>query len=206
MNVVGLILSGILLLILLLLFCPLVVKVVYDGQISLKVGLLFPVIRVLPAKPKKPKPEKKKKTKKQKKKPEQDQGKKKNRLFEKVKSKGLSGIIELLKELVDILKKMLKKITDHLVIATMDLEIALATEDAAQTALSFGNTCAAVFPLIALIEQSVKKCNHRENIYPVFTDTETKVYFVLKARILPFFLLSAAMGALFRMLKTLAKL
>ena len=44
MNVFLLILAGILLLIVLLLFCPFVIKLRFDEKLSLKVGYLFPII------------------------------------------------------------------------------------------------------------------------------------------------------------------
>lgn len=207
MEIAGLIISGIILLILILLFCPVVIKLTFNDEVSLRVGLLFPVFKVLPMKPQKEKQAKKKKPKKEKKKkPEDETKKKKPTLLEKVKSQGLSGIIELLEEVIDILKSVVKKITGHLVISKMDLELAIASEDAAKTAVTFGYACSAVFPLLSIIEHSVKKCRHRENIYPVFTETKTNVYFVMKARIMPFFILSAAFLALFRGGKTIAKL
>ncbi len=224
MNIFLLILAVLFLLIVLLLFCPVVVKISYHEKVSLKVGYLFPVFTVPLEKkeetdPKKAakkaerqrrKEEKKKRReekKKQKKGAESQtpEEQKENFLLTKIKSKGLSGLIELLKELVRILGYLMDKITGHLVISRMDLQVAVASEDAAQTALNCGYVCTALFPLLSFIEQHVKKCRHRECIFPVFTQTETKVDFVLKARIMPFFLLSGAVGSLVKALKALAK-
>ena len=79
------------------------------------------------------------------------------------------------------------------------------TYNSVMTALKCGYACTAIFPLLSFIEQHVKKCRHREQIYPVFTQTETKVDFVLKARIMPFFLLSGILGTLIKALKALEK-
>lgn len=227
MNVFLLILAGLLLLIVLLLFCPVVVKIVYHDKVRVKVGYLFPVFTIPLEKKeetdpkkiakqaerqrrkeeKKQRREEKKKLKQQKEVAEGETAEepKGNFVLNKIKSKGLGGLIELLKELVRIVGYLLKKITDHLVISKMDLQVAIATEDAAQTALNCGYACSAVFPLLAFIEQHVKKCRHREQIYPVFTQTETKVDFVLKARIMPFFIVSGLLGSLLKALKALAK-
>ena len=216
MNIFLLILAGLLLLIVLLLFCPLVVKISYRDKVRLKIGYLFPLFTIPlekkeetdPRKIAKQAEKKRKKEEKKKKKAAQTKEKKKkkdNFVVAKIKSKGLSGLIELLKELVRILGYLLNKINSHLVISRMDLSVAIATEDAAQTALKCGYACTAIFPLLSFIEQHVKKCRHREQIYPVFTQTETKVDFVLKARIMPFFLLSGALGSLIKALKALEK-
>ncbi|GEM_PF-1583979 len=227
MNVFLLILAGIIILILLLLFCPFVIKIRFEDEVKLKVGYLFPVLtirldkqetdpeKLKKAEEKKHKKEEKKQRKEEKRKeklrkkgidPDQEkEEKKQNPLLQQIKSKGLEGIIELLKELVRILGYLMKKITDHLVISQMDLQLDIATEDAAQTALNCGYACSTVFPLISFIEQHVKKCRHREQIIPVFTKTETKVHFLLKARIMPFFILSGALGSLIKALKALAK-
>ena len=225
MNIFLLILAGLLLLIVLLLFCPLVVKISYRDKVRLKIGYLFPLFtiplekkeetdprKIAKKAEKKRKKEGKKKRREEKKKQKQKAAsaedtpeKKDNFVVAKIKSKGLGGLIELLKELVRILGYLLNKITSHLVISRMDLSVAIATEDAAQTALKCGYACTAIFPLLSFIEQHVKKCRHREQIYPVFTQTETKVDFVLKARIMPFFLLSGALGSLIKALKALEK-
>ena len=216
MDVFFLILGIILILILLLLFCPIAVKISFDNELKLSVGYIFPLIRIPLAKGEEQDPEKaRKKAEKQKKKEEkkrkkaeknkdkakQTEEEKKASLFSRIKSKGLGGIIELLKELAEIVTTTVKKITSHLVIYKMDLELAIASEDAAQTAMNYGYACSAVFPLVSVIEQNVKKCRHRENIYPVFTRTDTQVYFVMKLRIIPIFLLSALLSALFRSVK-----
>ena len=46
MNIFLLILAGLLLLIVLLLFCPLVVKITYQDKVQLKIGYLFPLFTI----------------------------------------------------------------------------------------------------------------------------------------------------------------
>lgn len=215
MNIFLIILSVILIIIDILIFCPISIKLVYDNDLKLRVGYLFPVFRILPQKPKNEEAERKKEEKKKKKaakkasketESEQSEKKKKGNFISEYKNAhGLDGLIELLKTLAKIALEAVKKITDHTVISKMELHLLIGSEDAATTALTYGGACSAVFPLISVIENNVKKCRHKEYIYPCFTMTETKVYFVLKARIIPFFILSAAVKALIRTLKTIAK-
>lgn len=233
MNVFLLILAGILVLILLLLFCPLTVKVRFDDKVRLKLGYFFAVIPIPigppdtddPAKlekieAKKSKKEEKKQKKAEKKRLKQEkkleklrkagkeppeETKKPNFVVRKLKQKGLSGLTDLLGEIVRILGGLVKKITDHLVISKMDLKLLIACDDAASTALTYGRACSAIYPMIAFIQQHVKKCRHHEQIAPSFTETKTRIRFVLKIRIMPFFLLSAALGAGIRAIKALLK-
>ena len=221
MNVFLLILAGIILLILLILFSPVVIKVVYDGKPKLRVGLIFPVFGIPIAEPKTDDPkklrklekkQKKKEAKKQKKaekkkikeekkkakKPAsqtEEQPKKQNLVLKKIKEEGLEGLIELLKQIADILKYAVKKITDHLIISKMDLKIALGGEDAAKIALNYGRIGSAVYPSVAFIQQHVKKCRHKETILPAFAQEEMKISLVLIIKIRPFFVISAAMGS-----------
>ena len=193
MNVFLLILAGILLLIVLLLFCPFVIKLRFDEKLSLKVGYLFPIISIPigeetdPVKRQKKEEKKRKKEEKKQRKAEKKQQKKgrtenapeeekkENFVLRRIKSEGLSGLIELMQELVRILGYFVGKITDHLVISQMDLRLDIATEDAAKTAMTCGYASSVLFPMIAFIEQHVKRCNHREQIIPVFTQTALSI-------------------------------
>ena len=133
MTVFRIILLIITALILFLLFCPFVIKVVYADDVTLKIGYIFPFIKILPQKPKQ-----ESKKKKEKKPKEEKSEKKKNPIFETVKEKGLDGLIELLNAIVKILVKTVKTITDHLVISELDIDAAIVGDDPADTAMKFG--------------------------------------------------------------------
>lgn len=207
MEIFLIILAVIFLIIDILIFCPVSVKLVYNGELKLRAGYLFPVFRILPAKPRKQKPEKKKKKKEKKKEKEKPaEEEKKNPIGNLIKKDGLSGLIDLLKAIAKIATEAVKKITDHTVISRMDLKLYIATEDAAKTAVTYGYACSAVFPLISVIENRVRKCDHTELIMPVFTEEKTKAELVMKVRIVPFFVLSAGVKAALKSLRLLAKL
>lgn len=189
-------------LILFLLFCPFVVRIVYTDNIVLKCGYIFPFIKILPQKPKKEKKEKKKKKKSDDGKPKE---KKKNPIVETVKEKGLDGLIQLLKAIVRILLKLVKTITDHLVISKFDVNAAVVGSDPADTAMKFGYACSAVYPLVSIIDNNVKKCNHNINITAGFEMPETKIHLDLKVRIIPVFVVIAAVSALFKAIGALVK-
>ncbi len=195
-------------LIALVLFCPFSVKVIYREEVTVKVGYLFPFLKVFPQKPK---PEKKKKPKKKKAKKQSDQPKKEeskkseNPIVKYVKDKGLDGLLELLKALAVIVFKLVNTITDHLVVSKFDLDAVIVGGDPSETAMQFGYACSGVYPAAAFIERRVKKFRHNIHLYAGFTSAETKIYFVMKARIVPIFVVIAGVQALFRAIKVLAK-
>lgn len=200
-----LIIFGIIAFIFVLLICPLSVSVVYDGEVELKIRYLFLCFKLLPKKekkPKKPKPQKPEKPEKTDSKP---QDKNKNSAKDFVRKKGIDGLIELLKKMVDIILKAAKTVTSHLVISKLDINVLVVGDDAADTAMKFGYLCSAVYPIVSIIESHIKKCRHNENIVAGFNDSKTKIYLVVKARIKPLFLIGAAVTALFRGIKAIAK-
>ena len=202
------IILGIIAVIFVLLIYPLSVSLVYDGELELKIRYLFLCFKILPKKEKKQKKQKKskpKKTEKTEKSDNKSEDKSKNPTKDFIKQKGISGLIELLKKIVDIILKATKSITSHLVISKLDINVLVVGDDAADTAMKFGYLCSAVYPVVSMIESNIKKCKHNENIIAGFNDTETKIYLVLKARIKPLFLLGAALRALFSGIKAIAK-
>ena len=232
MNVFLLILAGIIVIILLLLFLPFTVRVTYNDKVKIQAGLVFPFINIPVGEQKNISPRKaaKAERKKQKKEEKKKRAKEKKRLREEkrrkkalakgielpeeekkenlfaitVREEGVSGLIELLTELLRILLGPLKKIADHLVISKMELQIAVASDNAAQTAVLYGHICSVVYTLINLISSRVKKCSHKERISPDFTSEKTRVYFELKARIQIFFILSGVLKAGLKTLKLFA--
>ena len=230
MNIFLLILAGIIAVIDLLIFCPVVVKIEFREKLKIKAGYLFPIIpiptgaeadpeKAAKKEAKKAKREEKKRLKEEKRRlkyekkhpdaaaeEEQTRPEKKENVFTKIlKEDGVKGIIELIKELARIVGGLVNKITDHLTISKFDLDIAVSSEDAAKTATTYSYICTAVYPSVSFISEHVRKCRHKIRIAPVFTREKTQFRLVLKARISPFFVLSAALGAGIKALKLFLK-
>ncbi len=215
MNIFLIILTVIFTIIFLLLFCPLVVKLTYNEQTELRIGYFFPLIKILPPKDKKEKnqvPEKNKEPQKDEPKKEQsDHAPKKNqsssgkdtlkKVLDFAKKQGLDGIIELMKEVADMIIGFTKTIKNHLVISRLDLKVLVVGDDPADTAMKFGYACAALYPSTALIEENVKKCNHHIRVLAGFQDKETAIHLILKIRILPIFIIATALSALIKSVK-----
>ena len=179
-----------------ILFCPFSIELIYQDEVKLKVGYIFPLFKVLPQKPKPEKPEKKKPEKKP---------KKKNPVLEFTKKQGLDGIIELLKEITGIILKLADTIRRHLVMKTR-LDLLVVGSDPADTAIKFGYACSAIYPLLSLIDRHTKLKRHEEYIDAGFEAEKTQVRFILKAHIIPVFVIIGAVGALIGGIRILRKI
>ena len=181
-----------------IIFCPFSIELVYQDEVKLKVGYIFPIFKVLPQKPKPEKPDEKKQEKEKK-------PKKKNSVLEFTKKQGLDGIIELLKEITGIILKLVDTIRRHIVMKTR-LDLLVVGSDAADTAMKFGYACSAIYPLLSLIDRHTKLKRHEEYIDAGFEAEKTQVRFILKAHIIPVFVLIGAVGALIGGIRILNKI
>ena len=181
-----------------IIFCPFSIELVYQDEVKLKVGYIFPIFKVLPQKPKPEKPNEKKQEKEKK-------PKKKNPVLEFTKKQGLDGILELLKEITGIILKLVDIIRRHIVMKTR-LDLLVVGSDAADTAMKFGYACSAIYPLLSLIDRHTKLKKHEEYIDAGFEAEKTQVRFILKAHIIPVFVLIGAVGALIGGIRILNKI
>ena len=182
-----------------IIFCPFSIELVYQDEVKLKVGYIFPIFKVLPQKRKSEKPEKPEKKKSEK------EPKKKNSVLEFTKKQGLDGIIELLKEITGIILKLVDTIRRHLVMKTR-LDLLVVGSDPADTAMKFGYACSAIYPLLSLIDRHTKLKRHEEYIDAGFEAEKTQVRFILKAHIIPVFVIIGAVGALIGGIRILRKI
>ena len=195
-----------------IIFCPFSIELEYMEEVRLKVGYIFPLIRILPKKSSAEQDseeetdteethtdeseEETAETKKISVKKSISQKKKKFRqVWEFTKKQGLEGIIELLKDITALILKLVDTIRRHIVMKTR-LDLIVVGEDAADTALKFGYACSAIYPLLSLIDRHTKLKKHEEYIDAGFKAEKTQVRFLLKAHIMPIFVIIGAVEAL----------
>ena len=180
----------------LLLAAPVHVYADYEETLSLKIRYLFIPYRVLPQKEKPEKPQKEKKKKKAEEEPEQEH--KTSKIQEILKEKGLSGFLTLMKELGEIGLGAGKKILSHTRISQFRLWVAVSTGDAADTAITYGQTCAVLYPVCAMLI-GAGRCRKRQiDIRPDFNGKESRVSCSVRLRISLGVLLGAGFVAAFR--------
>ena len=128
-----------------LLILPISVKFTYDGKAVLKA--YYSGIKIYDTE--KPNKEKKKKSEKQK---PQDAPKKEDFLKKLKRERGFSGAVEYVSAVIKIAVTVIKGILKHIKITEVDLKLSISGDDAAETATSYGAVCAAVYPVVSLLQ------------------------------------------------------
>ena len=194
-----LIAAGILAFLAILLACPVTVSASFEEELSLRIRYLFFRFTVLPAK-EKPEPERKKKA--EKKKPAETSGEeKKPDLREILKKKGVDGLLTILREAAALAVSVFKKFLSHVKVLQFDLDVAVATEDAAETALWYGRVCAVVYPAVSALMQACGCRRFGVSVFPDFDRKKAEARLTLRVRIALFFLLKESLSALWRAAK-----
>lgn len=177
--------------VLLLLFSLTLLNVVwyaeYDEELRVLVRIGFLKIQLAPQKPKKEKPKKKapKKQKKQKKKTAEPKEKKPSFIKQLHKEHGITGIINIVQRLAELVVGALKGVFSHLIVTELTVKIEVSGEDAADSAIKYGRVCAALFPALGAITKIVKVKHYNVNVTPVFSDKPgtTRAYAKAKAKL-----------------------
>ena len=161
-------------------------------------------------KAKKKKPKKKKsspKKKKTDKKQEKEKTKSKNPLKQLWDKKGLSGLLDILNELLALSKGVLKGFFNRLVIHNFDVKITVGGEDASDTALGYGTACAVVYPVMGRLYNALNIEDYTVDVQCDFSeDSKTTVYAYAFGTIRIIHIIIIAINALFRALKTYFKM
>lgn len=175
------ILIAVFLLLFLILFSNVKVTTKYEEALSLEIKYLFLKFKFPSEKEKKKKKEKPKK---------ETQKKKGDSLFKK---HGVSGFIELLKDILEFVNKHFKKLK-HLVVSDLSVDVIASGEDAGKTALIYAELCGVIYPLVSGILGILKYKKYNVSVTPDFNGKEIKAsgYAVLEMRVI--FLICLVLG------------
>lgn len=172
----------------LLLFIPISVHIIYDGEFFLKLKIAG--IKAVSVEPKedikKPSPdtESDKKAKKQ-----------TENAFDKLKKKyGFAGAVREVFAFVRAVLERLKRQFKHIAVRRLCLDIKVASEDAATTAIEYGAVCSAVYPALSFIESIANVKMKSINVAANFNSDNPDFGFsaIIRGRIL--FLIIMAFG------------
>ncbi len=108
-----------------------------------------------------------------------------------------TSFFEFLRETAALAAGSLKKLFHHIVIKKLSLDVSVAGEDAAQTALSYGKLCALIYPAVSVLVSQTKTKWYGVSVFPDFSEqAQTKAKFEVQSRVKVLFLLSAGVGFL----------
>lgn len=163
-----------------LLFCRLKVRIVYDGEFHCRIKFLFFTYRIKDKDEGKNKQKngKKKKKKKKSSKPKPEPGK----AF-KIDINNIERFLEIFKEIWEKTSSLIEKIRNGVLIDNFILDLTVAGDDAAKTAITYGTACAVIYPVEALLEDFVRVRKKKLNIKADFNTVESSLGFYVSAGI-----------------------
>ena len=190
------VLGVILFLIALLLFLPLTVDLVYDSQFVLL--LKYAGVTVFDS-------EKRvnlKKSKKGKKKADSDTPPEKQGFVKRTyDQKGFLGTVEYFCKLLQLLLKKAWWVVKRFNFSRFKLDFTVATTDAAKTAIEYGKLCAAVYPVLSLLQSIVSFKPQQVNINADFDKNKYEFKASIRVTTRAFYWLVAALSAAVQFLK-----
>lgn len=127
--------------------------------------------------------------------------KKENKLFSLVKERGVFGFLALLRTTIGIVAKSAKGSFEKIHIKRFELSLVVVGEDAADTAIKYGQAQALVGVAATVLLRGVNRQLCRVNVRPGFNEKESSVDFYAKVCFLPASVLKIAIGALFDFVK-----
>lgn len=198
------ILTGLILLLFALLCCPVRIRLDYTDSLSVTIRFLFLKFRITPPEKEKTEKEKKPKKKKAKKSAESGEKKEKKNFFKTLREEeGFSGALHFLYELAKIIKSAVARTASHLIIRLLDVRLIVASSDAAQTAMLYGETCSAVFPLLSCICSCAKVRRYNADIRPDFLASKPSAEIAVEVSLRPIFVVHAGLGGLYGYIKNI---
>ena len=205
---------GIIIFFIILLSIRLCITVHYEDDVELSVKWLFLNIKILPKKEKKEKKKKDAKPKKEKK-PQQEseiikepKKKKQDNMFVRFyKNRGVSGVVQLLKDTAKAVGGMFKRIGRAFVFDELFISLTVGAGDSAETAIKYGKTCSAAFPAMGLIVSSMRVKKYSIEINPDFINGSNSAKLHTKISVRPIKLINAVIIVAFELLfKVVVKL
>ena len=206
------IICAIILLIAFLLLAPITLKLEYDEEFNAKARYLFITYKF-------PNEEKDKKTKKKKKKDKKKKAKKKDKeqtkgsekkqsfternisiIKKSFKFKGFDGAKKIISLAAYLVTKVSRLVKRHLIIKELHVVMAVGADDAAETAVNYGKTCAYIFPSLGLICNTMKVRKYYADIYPDFIRPKSRAYIYANIKIRPIFVIGTGISSLFHII------
>ena len=194
---IALVIFGIILfLIALLLFLPLTVDFEYDSQFVLL--LKYAGVTVFDSQ----KRVSLKKSKRGKKKAFSDSPSKKQGFVKRIyDQKGFLGTVEYFCKLLQLLLKKIWWVAKRFSFSRFKLDFTVATTDAAKTAIEYGKLCAAVYPVLSLLQAIVRFKPQQVNINADFDKNKYEFNASIRVTTRAFYWLVAALSAAVQFLK-----
>ncbi len=202
-----LIIIGIIAFFILLLSIKFVITVHYEDDVAVSVSWLFLKFNILPKKENEDKPKKEKKKKKEEETPQnkdetiKEPKKKKDNMFVRFyRNRGVSGVVQLLKDAAKALGGMFKRIGRAFLFEELFISLDVGSSDSAETAIKYGKVCSAAFPAMGLIVSTMRVKKYSIDINPDFIYGSNTAKLHTKVSVRPIVLINAVIILAFEFL------
>jgi hypothetical protein len=176
------IIFGVLTLLLIILILPVHMYASFDGDLRVRVGVMFFNFTLYPRPPQSEKKKRKKEIRRRRKaKDEQEL----SRTEELLRNEGVSAVISYYAEMAELIKSAVKRLLKTITVDKFNLTITVASEDACQTAVDYGRACAVVYPVQALLESLLRIRRRNITITPDFLGDKGKVEGEIRIHAIP---------------------
>ena len=204
LKIIGWVLLGILALIVLVLCVKLGITVEYSEEnTNVTLHWLFLHIPLYPKKkkPTKPAEENPAEEKKEEEKPEEAPAgaKKESFLHMLYRTHGVDGILELVRKLCSYLNTFFGGLFKSVVAEELWLDVRCAKGDAAETAIYYGEVCAALWPMLGSLASKCKLKKYDVNIYPDYLARFSSASFFVRLRLYPIYVTGITLALVFRL-------
>ncbi len=113
---------------------------------------------------------------------------------------GVDGILEILRRVFSYLGSFFGDMMKSLVIEELYLDIGCAKKDAAETAIHYGEVCAALYPMLGALASKCKIKKYDINVYPDYLARFGRASFFVKFHVYPIYLTGVTVVLVCRML------
>ena len=132
--------------------------------------------------------------------PKEEGGKKKENLLTAFyNAEGFEGVLTLLKKTCSYLKTFFGNLLYGVVVDEFYLDLRCTRSDAADTAVFYGEVCAAVFPLLGALAARLRLKKYDVNIYPDYIARFSDASFILRFHIVPIYFIGVTLAVALKM-------
>ena len=190
-------LLGLLVLLIAALSVPVYGQLTYDGELRAFVRVLGIPITLLPQEEEKTKASSSSdKTAKTPKKSKEDKPSKFQELLTLMKQDDLSGTLQFLREIASLATKTVGRLLRAITVTQLNLQLLIATGDAASTAQRYGQVCGVLYPALTAIEGATRVRQRHIRMEPNFLLDKSVIRFEVKMRMSMWRLLGAGIALL----------
>lgn len=202
-GIIGYSLLGLLGLLILLLILPVFVRIRYREELTVCVRVFgIPVYRYSSSEEKSDKPKKPKKQKKK----ERDKPKKTKEkggffsdLAKDLRAEGVSAVLGTVKALASLAVGALKRVLRAITVDRLQLQLLIASEDAAATAINTGRVCAVLYPSLSAIQCALRIRHRAVTVVPDYLAETGRVTADVRLHVIPIRALWAALWTVLKL-------